>query len=317
MAEAIALRNRLLDWLYEKAGDRREIVQADEFTQAHDLNWDRMETLIGLCQNDGLVVDHSSGANPHLELTPAGLSDVIRRRQRRTDPNLRRTAARTELVRWFRHAQESGQLSPRLNKFLELGIGFEDEPFTYTEIENAADYLSKKELIKGSTAGGHVFRGDITDSGMDCVDEWDADVSRYLRQGHSEPTMTTYNGPVFHGAVNGAQFAWNNETATQIQNEFGQPKPGFEDVASVVTEIMQRLSAMGLPEDQMKTADSVARGLLVETSRDEPDREVIHRGRLTLQGILAPLAVGLTTGAGEGVQELARHLIERLGALLT
>ena len=56
-----------------------------------------------------------------------------------------------------------------------------------------------------------------------------------------------------------------------------------------------------------------ANEVLTEVTQPEPDRKNIRRALSSLKGLLAPLATGMATGAGEGVHEWAKTAIEQLG----
>lgn len=118
---------------------------------------------------------------------------------------------------------------------------------------------------------------------------------------------------MFHGSVEGAQLAWNNETVSQTQNQAHQIAPGFEAVAQAVVLTLKSLPAAGLTEDDQRDAEDAGREVLVEVTRDEPDRGKIRRALSVLKGYLAPVATGLSTGAGAGAQDWARTAIEQLG----
>ncbi|MEV6868478.1 hypothetical protein AB0M44_46810 [Streptosporangium subroseum] len=124
---------------------------------------------------------------------------------------------------------------------------------------------------------------------------------------------TIYNGPVFHGSADGAQLAWNNETVTQTQNQTQQIAPGFEAIAKAVVLTLEQLPAVGLAKEDQQDAEEAAREVLTEVTREEPDRGKIRRGLSALKGFLAPMATGLSAGAGAGAQDWARTAIEQLG----
>jgi hypothetical protein len=138
-------------------------------------------------------------------------------------------------------------------------------------------------------------------------------------EGPELPTGTTlggthvYNGPVIQGDANGAQLAWGNHTVHQTQNRAEQISPGFEAVTQAVVSLLEQLPAAGLAEDDQQDAEEAANEVLTEVTQPEPDRKKIRRALSSLKGLLAPLATGMASGAGEGVHEWAKTAIEQLG----
>lgn len=319
MTDAAALRDPLMDWAHEQAGgDVTVSVEVRRFAEAQGADLDTAFTLVHLCQDAGLVRSVSGYGNPCVLLTPAGIADVRARRQRREDPGLRAAAARTGLLRWFYDQHMAGVDMPRTDQFVVADEAcHEGSRFTATEIEHAAEYVAAKKLISGVAV--EEFRGpiqaEITPAGIDCVVDWRGDVAAYLRGRHGSGSMSTsYNGPVFHGSVDGAQLAWNNQTVTQIRNETQQVALGFEAIAEAVADTLRQLPAFGLLEEDQQDAEAVANEVLTEVVQDEPNRGRIRRAVATLRGYLAPVAAGAALGAGEGTQELARKAIEHLGS---
>ena len=128
------------------------------------------------------------------------------------------------------------------------------------------------------------------------------------------PTTITYNGPVIHGGAAGAQLAWNNTgTVNQQQTRNEQITPGFEALAQAVVSTRHGLSAVGLSEQDPQDAEATADEVLTEVTQETPDPSRLRRGVAALKGLLAPIAAGLATGAGEGAQAWAQTAIEQLG----
>jgi ketosteroid isomerase-like protein len=127
-------------------------------------------------------------------------------------------------------------------------------------------------------------------------------------------STTVYNGPVIFGDVDGAQLAWGNQTANQHQQQRTETiTPGFEAIAQAVVSTLEQLPAAGLAEEDLREAEATADEVLTEVTRPEPDRGRIRRAVTALRGFLAPVATGLSVGAGEGAEEWARTAIEQLG----
>ncbi|WP_327029892.1 hypothetical protein OG989_05650 [Micromonospora sp. NBC_01740] len=321
MDDTVATRDALLDWAYDQAGgDTMSDVPVTPFAEERALDLDTGFTLVDICVASGLARSASTFGNPSIMLTPDGLTYVQKRRRRREDPALRAAAARNELLRWMYRQHIAGVHMPLPSGFISAPEAtFEGSAFTKKEIELAAQYLAKRELIKGPGAFGHTgpLRADITPDGMDCVADWSANVSAYLRR--QEPTVSTststYNGPVFnHSSANGAQIAWNNESVTQNNNRVEQVAPGYEALAKALTEVLQQVSAMGLSEEAREDVDAASNEILAEIVRDEPRPGPIRRAATILRTWLTPIAAagtaGVSLGVSEGAQEAARTAIE-------
>jgi hypothetical protein len=125
---------------------------------------------------------------------------------------------------------------------------------------------------------------------------------------------TTYNGPVINITGNGAQVAWNNRSVNQNQgDQHQQIAPGFEPLAQAVASTLQQLPHAGLANADQQDAEAAANEVLTEVTQAEPDRGKIRRALAALKGLLAPVAMGLVTGAGEGAQDWAKTAVEQLG----
>lgn len=123
---------------------------------------------------------------------------------------------------------------------------------------------------------------------------------------------TIYNGPVIYGSADGARLAWNNQTVDQGENHTEQVTSGFEPLARAVVRTLEQLRLAGLADEDEQAAEDVAREVLNQVTKPDPDRGAIKRGLRALKGVLAPVAIGLTNGAGEGAKEWAKTAIEQL-----
>ncbi|WP_318211088.1 MULTISPECIES: hypothetical protein [unclassified Streptomyces] len=133
------------------------------------------------------------------------------------------------------------------------------------------------------------------------------------------PQVNHYNGPVFHGAVSQGQFAWDNETATQNQQNNGPAgpvAPGYEVLAERVNELLRQLPGAGLAEQDRQDTQEAAEEVLAVISQEEPVEEGRVRRALTLlRGALAPVATGVAAGATVGAQEWALAAIGGLAGV--
>jgi hypothetical protein len=110
---------------------------------------------------------------------------------------------------------------------------------------------------------------------------------------------------------NGTQVAWSSKTVEQ-KARVEQVAPGFEEIAQAVGIVLKRLPAMQLSEEDQQEAKSVADGVLEEATKSKPNHGKIRRAVRWLKGLLAPVALGLSKGAGDGVQQLAADAIKQL-----
>lgn len=321
MDDIAVARDELLDWAYDQArGDTTNAVHVLPFTQERGLDVDAGFTLVDICEAARLVRAVSTFGNPTVLLTPAGIAHVQARRRRREDPGLRATAARTGLLRWMYGQHTDGVHMPHPSRFATAaGAHFEGRPFTEAEISHAAEYLAKRELIKGPGAFGHrgPLRADITPDGMDCVVDWSADVSAYLRRQETTGSTSTYNGPVFNAAVDGTQIAYNNNSVNQNITRIEQVAPEHQALAQALTQVMNLLvPQMHLSPEAQEDVEAANAEIVAEIVRDEPRPGPIRRGvtllRNSFTALAAATAVGATAAVSDEAQDAARQALELL-----
>ena len=121
----------------------------------------------------------------------------------------------------------------------------------------------------------------------------------------------SYSGPVFHGDVQDAQFAWQNRDASQSAGR--SVAPGYEPLAEVLGQVLAHLDRLGLSRDQVADAEAAATDALDEATGPTPDPGVIRRALAIVKGVLAPVAMGMAAGSTEGAQEWTRTAIEQIG----
>lgn len=134
----------------------------------------------------------------------------------------------------------------------------------------------------------------------------------------SEPRQeNNYHGPVFHRDVANAQFAWDNETVTQNQQNNSQIAPGYEALAALVNDLLGQLPRAGLAAQDREDTEAAAQEVLAEiTGPETPEPGRVRRALNGLRGALAPVATGVAAGATLGAQEWAQQAITSLSGLV-
>ncbi|KDP89785.1 MULTISPECIES: hypothetical protein [Clavibacter] len=130
----------------------------------------------------------------------------------------------------------------------------------------------------------------------------------------SSGTSTVVHGPIINVTGSGAtQIAWDNMRVEQ-HNTPTTVAPGFERLAETVANILENVEGLGVDAaDQANIADE-ATDLLAEVSKSEPDVSRLGRGLMALKGAIAPIALQLQGGVGDGARDMARTWVEQLGS---
>lgn len=132
-----------------------------------------------------------------------------------------------------------------------------------------------------------------------------------------DSTTVNYNAPVtFVNAGDHAQLAWGNASVVQSQEQVEQVAPGYEELARVLTTLMQASASLGIPDEDRDALDAETVSLLHEVTKDEPDPSRLRRGVTMVKGFLAPVVAGVGQGASAEAAELTRTVIEQLGTAL-
>ena len=119
-----------------------------------------------------------------------------------------------------------------------------------------------------------------------------------------------YGGPVFYGSADGAQVVMNSSGVSQGARDVAH---GFEPLAQVVVRVLAELDRSGLPGTERAEVEKAGAAVLEEVTKPAPDRGVVHRSLAAIKGFLAPVAMGLSTGAAEATQGWAKQAVEQLG----
>jgi hypothetical protein len=127
--------------------------------------------------------------------------------------------------------------------------------------------------------------------------------------------VTNNYGPVVQqtGDGNTVQLAWNNSgTVNQGQASTRQIAPGYEHLATVLTDLLANLPAIGLPNEQDTDVRETIDSVLAEVVTEEPNPGMIRRGLAAIRGYLGEFASGVAQAATAEGTEIARAAIEGL-----
>ncbi|MEU6348357.1 hypothetical protein ABZ896_03420 [Streptomyces sp. NPDC047072] len=220
------------------------------------------------------------------------------------DSVLHVSASRTALLTWLWHQkQRQDPAVPMPNVFdvlsdddLAVDQGMR---FTEDEIDRASAHLERHGLTKGAGVvdqmTGPVF-AEITPAGEDCVENYNGDISAYIRRKD--------NGPVtFHITNNSGNIAANSTGFTQ--NAVTQT--GFDpaQILAAATLIQQLAPALTSDPDEQQGLLTQVSDLQTAATTPEPDRGVVRR---IANGVMSTIR-GLAHSPD--VQRLALEAVEQ------
>jgi hypothetical protein len=129
----------------------------------------------------------------------------------------------------------------------------------------------------------------------------------------STGTPTVVHGPIINVTGDGTQIAWDNLRVEQ-NNTTTTVAPGFERLAETVAHILENVAGLDLDAADQSAITDEATDLLAEVSKPEPDVGRLRRGLRALKGALAPIALQIQGGVGDGTRETVRGWVEQLGS---
>jgi hypothetical protein len=308
MTETEILRIQFLDWLYD-VGSERPGEQAAVLDFLGDEEPDHQTETVwkGILReldNDGLIrLAEAMGFRWSVTLTGPGRGDVEARRKRRQDSARRNAAARDAVVRWL---YDSPIPDPDLSRMLTHPDSYyEGEPFDLADFDHALKYLLAKDLVTGRDVAEFVLSyAELTDKGIDCVENFGGSVSDYLRRGE-DGGGTTHNVN-FHAPVSGP-IAWGNRDVTQTMTSTGM---AGDELAVLVRAITEAVSALGLSEEDASAIASNAQIIEGELVNEKPDAGVV---RTFMGRILAKLGNAANSALALVLSAYAKELMEKIG----
>lgn len=129
-------------------------------------------------------------------------------------------------------------------------------------------------------------------------------------------TINNYNGPVVTVSGNHSQVSWGNDVSVQTQSQTQEIAPGFEQLATMVTDFLANIQVFPFDEQEASDARDAAQTVLAEVVKTEPDKAAVRKSATLLKGLLAPFAAGLSKAVSEESADAARSLIESISSAL-
>ena len=303
---------RLLEWLYDQPQPQQGVTYFDftEFTIAEELPEGSDLALAEHLQAQELVrAIRPLTDRPAARITAAGIAHLQGIQARRRDPaSLARTLQQRMLQWLYRHEQAAGMdgmAPPDWTGFLGSdGARILGEQFSRAEVEQAASYLSNRNLITAFSidqVGPGWVRPRLTDEGRDCVLEFSGSTSDYLNRRNGGSVNTYIGNNSGNVAVGSENFTQNVTTGLDTTKVL--------DFAAAVS---QALPVLGLAHDQQSELGDYAVELQAAVGASQPDKGKL-RGLIDaiitgLTKAATPLATGIATGLGnDAIRAITGH----------
>jgi hypothetical protein len=167
-------------------------------------------------------------------------------------------------------------------------------------VHHAVDYLARKGMVELAQIGNQTKKAHITDSGIDCVENFGGRVSEYLRDQNNPKVSATFNAP-----VHDSNLAWGNENATQrISHGIDT-----EALAQILAAVRQAAPALTLVEADQAELTTAVEAAEEELSDDEPQPGRLRALMSRIAGVLgrqaeSALATTLQRAVNEGLDQI-------------
>lgn len=298
---------RLLEWLC----DQPDNIYSDitEFIGEEGLPQKSGRALVEHLRSQGLVrTAIGLDDRPDSMITPEGIAHLHQIRARRENPALRAHNLRDRMLQWLYQYEQvvgvDGMAPADWTGFLDGdGARFLGERFNRAEIEQAASYLTGRNLITAfriDQAGPGWARPRLTDDGRDCLLDFGGSISDYLRR--NRRSVNTYIGN------NSGNVAVGSENFTQNVTT-GLDTTKLLEFAAAVS---QALPVLGLNHDHQSELQAYAVELQAAAGASPADkgklRALVDAIMAGLTKAATPLATGLATGLGnDAIRAIAGH----------
>jgi len=194
----------------------------------------------------GLIVneDRMSGS-PQFAVLPQALSRIDR---------LSTQYRRASTYEWILSKVHENPDKGEIGDYFPVDINYSNGPVTKEEYENAVDFLTSKELVKGIETGqGSLVRPELTADGRAALDSG-IDPAEWIRNSGSRALQHTHIGDVnsstFHGSASGPIQVGRENTV----NYFGSSADDLQVFRDALEEIREYLNESGLGPEELESS---------------------------------------------------------------
>lgn len=290
---------RLVEWLARRPQGR--YVPVSEFLASRGLPLGSDQLLRDYLLSRGWAKDASDMDAVDLMVSATGLAYVQAVQAERSNPAKRARALQRQMLQWlYEHNPNdppndwSGFLAS--GRFTMLG-----QEFTEGEVAAAAEYLTNRQLVAGSSveeALPGTFYPRLTADGYDCVTDYEGNVSDYLSR-HKVQGATN----IHMSGIQGNTVIGNSNI---VQNASGLDASKLLDFAKFVRQVAPTLD---LEEEQQRNLKDQANQLVEAAAAPEPERGKLRRLGDSLMAGLAAAAPSVVSSTAIAMGEEALKAI--------
>jgi hypothetical protein len=183
---------------------------------------------------------------------------------------------------------------------------FYGDPFTDLEIDEAFVYLRERNLVAGTAAwGGTLVRPRLTSDGVECAEDEEGDVRRFLTRSVPESTVSPGQTHYYYfGSVGQAAFGQNIQ---QTLNQ-GMTPEQLRETFAAMRDVLAELP----PSEEREDLTIVLQDLESEATSPEPNAKAVERrvgmARRLTEKVIESGAASVGTGGGQRLLELLAQL---------
>lgn len=294
----------LIDWLYERMGDRSEMFDVEQFTELQDLPEGSARLVSQHLETRGLInAAYTMGGHVSAVITTEGIAFAHKVRAMRGDHAQRIRSLRQDLLNWL-YGMERVSVAPLdWDEFIVSPANhYFGSKYDEGEVKTAVSDLAARGLIAGMEHDHSVaawVKPRLTSDGRDCVIDYGGNVSDYLKRFSSGNSTNVTMNHVHGNTVIGNENVVNNQAS-------GIDIAKLVDFANFVRQV---LPTLGLPEDERTEIGRQADELSEVTTASEDDRNWLRRSLDAVMTGLTKALPGVVTSTAIAMGEEARKAI--------